>query len=136
MKIKDNPFVRWELNPKDDRKALTTAMQRKSRQLREEEREAMREDWRSLLNEPVQRARWMLLTPPQFSERTSQESPWELAQELLTESTAPDLPKVQPTLEEGLILPGLLDSPQNTSPPFLPKLLTIPSSTGGQRGES
>lgn len=128
---KDNPFERWSLSPQDDRQSLTAAMRRRIRELDEEEREALREDWRALMDEPILRARWSLLTPPPLKGALPERSPWELAQELLKEGPEPELPELQPTLEDGLVLPSLLEAPLELKPPFLPDLKSAPDEDDG-----
>lgn len=131
MKIKDNPFMRWRLNPQDDQRRLTITMRRRVRQLSDDERQALREDWRALMDDPLLRARWILLTPPLPQGQYEERSPWELAKELLEVAVdAPALPELEPTLEDGLILPSLLESRLDAAPPFLPALLGASGEAG------
>ena len=120
MKIDDNPFERWGLDPRDKKSKLTRAMREVARSLDAEEKEKLQQDWRSLMADPVQRAISTALTPTPISRHRD---PWSLARELVAEQEAPELPPLQLTLEDVLVLPLLQDDQLYAAPPFLPNLL-------------
>ena len=121
MKIDDNPFENWGLDPRDDKRTLTEAMRSRSRQLDKKERQKLQESWRSLVSDPVARARWIALTPPPVADA---ESPWAPAEELAKKEIKPGkLPGLRPTLEDSLVIPLMDDEQLYASPPFLPTLL-------------
>lgn len=121
MKIDDNPFERWGLDPRDDGERMTRAMRKRSRQLSTEEREELQRQWRELTGDKKMRAHWVALTPPPL---TRCENPWELARQLVETPPCPDLPPLRPNLEDCLVLPRLREDQLYAAPPFLPDLLT------------
>ena len=121
MKIDDNPFERWDLNPADDDRTLTEKMRSRSRQLEGVEHQRLQESWRELMSDPVARARWTLLTPPAVGD---ERNPWEFAERVIKPSRpARDLPELTPTLDDAIALPLMDDEQLYASPPFLPALL-------------
>lgn len=121
VKIDDNPFERWGLDPAGDERELTEAMRRKSRQLPPDQRQKLQEDWRKLTGDPVERARWILLTPPLGGGGST--DIWELAEEIVKTDRPPELPALRPTLEDGLVLPVMGEDSLRDEPPFLPEIL-------------
>lgn len=120
MKFDDNPFEKWDLDPGDGIKKLTSAMKRRSQQLGPDEREQLQRDWRELMSDAAARARWIAMTPPPVS---AHRSPWELAEELVDKAPTVSLDNLQPTLEDALVLPLMDDDTLYASPPFLPAIL-------------
>ncbi len=121
MKIDDNPFERWGLDPAADQRTLTHKMRRRSRELDPRQRQQLQEDWRSLTSDAVARARWALLTPPQICDA---DSPWSEAEKLTTSQPVPELPALDPTVDDGLVLPVMGDETVDADPPFLPPYST------------
>lgn len=119
MNIDDNPFERWGLDPGADEQKLTRQMRAKSRQLPPDERDELQRDWRQLTSEPAARARWVALTPPPPGSNT----PWKLARQISSKTEQPELPLLNPTLEDALVLPRLDDRQLEAKPPFLPAAL-------------
>lgn len=119
MKIDENPLERWDLNPGDNLQQLTRALKKKSRKLSPGERQRLQEDWRALTSDSLYRAQAILLTPPPISDQSS--DPFALAEKLLSNQPIPELPPLQPNLEDALILPLLIDEEIFANPPFLPR---------------
>ncbi len=119
MTIDDNPFERWGLDPTDDGRRLTQSMRRKTRELDADERTQLQQDWRLLTTDPVTRARWALLTPPQVCDA---DSPWAEAEALVSPTAETKLPALEATIDDGLALPKMADGFHETKPPFLPRL--------------
>ena len=121
MKIDENPFERWDLDPGKTPRELTASMRQKSRQLPADKRGELQEDWRRLTSDPVERARWIALTPPPVDGDSS--DPWDRARQLVDGSESSDLPALRPTLEDALVLPLMNDEQLRADPPFLPEIL-------------
>lgn len=120
MKIDDNPFERWGLNPADDEEKLTRQLRNKSRFLDADERNELQQAWREMTSDAVARARWVALTPPQPAGDTDL---WELAREAVPEKRTADTPKLTATLEDALVLPAIGDEQLYARPPFLPEIM-------------
>ncbi len=120
MKLDDNPFEKWGLDPRDSVKKLTAAMKRRSQKLTPDEREQLQRDWRQLMSDTTARARWIALTPPPVS---AQRNTWELASELVDKPPKKALGPLQPTLEDALVLPLMEDHSLYAPPPFLPTVM-------------
>lgn len=130
MKIDDNPFERWDLDPSADERELTNQMRRRSRELPPDEREQLQKAWRQLTSDPVARARWVALTPPSVGQQTDR---WELARKLTDGTDQPELPPLRPTLEDALVLPKIDDAKASVRPPFLPAALRESEAFGPDR---
>lgn len=133
MKIDENPFERWNLEPDSDLKTLTRVMRNLIRELDGEKRQQLQEQWRELTTDPVARARWIALTPPSVSQCRD---PWRAAEEFLEEAPCPELPPLEPRLDDALVLPLMTDETLIAAPPFLPSLLsaTPPAQKSRSRG--
>lgn len=121
MTTDDNPFERWDLDPGDDRQELTDAMRKKSRNVDPDERNELQRHWRLLTTDPVARARWALLTPPKHS---GESDAWSEAETLIETRPGGQLPVLEPTIEDALVLPLLIQSMPRQRPPFLPEQRT------------
>ena len=121
MTIDDNPFERWNLDPSADLRDLTRTMRQRIAELDEDEAQALQQQWRKLTSDPVQRARWIALTPPPVSKFTE---PWEAARQFARGARPPRLAPLEPTLDDALVLPLLDDEELYAPPPFLPAILT------------
>ncbi len=117
MKISENPFERWDLDPRDGEAELTRTMRARTRALKGDDREALQHDWRRLSTDPVFRARSTLLTPPPA---TRDRDLWAAAKRLLLPTPAPELPPLRADVEDALVLPRLDDEELFADPPFLP----------------
>lgn len=120
MTIDNNPFERWNLDPNADERELTEQMRRLSRTLPPDERDELQRDWRKLTSDPVEQARWTLLTPPPVTDGADM---WQLAEKLVSKTEEPELPPLVATLEDGLVLPLMNDNRLYAKPPFLPEIL-------------
>lgn len=120
MTIDDNPFERWDLDPGDDRRKLTEAMRKKSQQVSSEEREDLQRDWRALTSDATARARWALLAHPRVCDEADL---WAEAEKVAAPPSQPDLDSLEPTIDDGLVLPLMSDKSVDADPPFLPRYL-------------
>lgn len=118
--LDNNPFERWGLDPGDDLRSLTRAMRETIAAMPDDERQQLQKQWRELTSDPVQRARWIALTPPQIG---SHSDPWTLAEALITDGPTPKLEALEPTIDDALALPLMTDEQLQARPPFLPTLL-------------
>ncbi len=121
MTIDDNPFERWNLDPSADLRSLTKTMRQRIAELGEEEAQALQHQWRKLTSDPVQRARWIALTPPPVSKFSE---PWSAARQLARGARPPGLTPLEPTLDDALVLPLFEDEGLYAPPPFLPAILS------------
>lgn len=120
MKIDDNPFERWDLDPGADEQTLTRKLRQKSRLVGPDEREQLQDDWRKLTSDPVARARWAALTPPPVADG---DDLWKMARDAVSSPTSPELPPLRASLEDALVLPRLDDEQLYARPPFLPEVM-------------
>lgn len=120
MKIDDNPFERFDLDPEADEETLTRQLRDKSRLMGPDERDEMQRTWRKLTSDPVERAQWLVRTHP----GADGSDPWKLARDITSNTDSSELPQLQMPLEDALVLPRIDDRQLYPKPPFLPKMLT------------
>ncbi len=118
MSQPSNPFERWNLDPRASTQQLTRNLKKIARRLDPEEKQELQRDWRRLTSDPVFRARWAMLTPTPVDASNGPDL-WKSLNNLV-DPKAPDLPALEPTLADALVLPTLKHVDIDLAPPFLP----------------
>lgn len=123
MKVDENPFERWEVDPESSRQELTSTLKERSRRLDPQGRQSLQQDWRRLTTDELFRAQALLRS----HHRRPASDPLDLAERLCPTPKAPPLPPLQPNLEDALVLPSMSDEEIFAHPPFLPFLPALDS---------
>ncbi|RAL21709.1 hypothetical protein DL240_12710 [Lujinxingia litoralis] len=118
MTLPPTIFEERDLDPRQSPAELTRTLQQLARTLPPEERQRLRDDWRTLTTDPAERLAQAIWTPPRA---TSLRDPFARLSER-PEPAPPALPALRPTLEDALNMDARQHNLTRLTPPFWPGL--------------